>query len=207
MIVAAVLLSVAGFCLFLYFNAANVLLSVAEARLRAYAASAVNKAVFETLSDGVRYQDLVTVERGADGEIQALTANAPAINRIARQTAQRAQTLLQEKSEAGVDIPLGAFTGISAWAGFGPEIEMHIIPVAAVTCSFSSAFTAAGVNQTRHSVYLQLETEMTVVLPAKRRGFVSRSEVLIAESVLVGDVPDVFLQGELFGKGYVTPAD
>ena len=203
LIAIAVLLVVLLICL--YFNATDLLVSTAEARLRARVVTAVNEAVMETLSDGVRYSDLVCVERGTDGDIQALTANSAEINRIARETASRAQALLQEMSEAGIGIPLGAFIGIEAWAGFGPEIVMQIIPVATVTCKFTSGFETAGINQTRHSVYLQIDAEMIVVLPAKTRSFVSSSQVLIAESVLVGDVPNVYLQGNIFGNGYTSP--
>ena len=93
LIAAAILLIVLLVCMHL--NVTRVLTSAAEAQLRARAATAVNEAVFMTLSDGVRYSDLVHVERGADGDIQALTCDAVEINRIARETAYQAQALLQ----------------------------------------------------------------------------------------------------------------
>lgn len=201
LIAAAILLIVLLVCMHL--NVTRVLTSAAEARLRARAATAVNEAVFMTLSDGgVRYSDLVHVERGADGDIQALTCDAVEINRIARETAYQAQALLQSMSDEGIAVPLGAFTGIEAWAGFGPEIHMEIIPVAEVTCRFVSGFESAGINQTKHSVYLEVVCEMSVVMPAKTHRFSAISQVLISESILVGEVPNVYLQGDIFGKGY-----
>lgn len=201
LIAAAILLIVLLVCMHL--NVTRVLTSTAEARLRARAATAVNEAVFMTLSDGgVRYSDLVHVERGADGDIQALTCDAVEINRIARETAYQAQALLQSMSDEGIAVPLGAFTGIEAWAGFGPEIHMEIIPVAEVACRFVSGFESAGINQTKHSVYLEVVCEMSVVMPAKTHRFSAISQVLISESILVGEVPNVYLQGDIFGKGY-----
>lgn len=201
LIAVAVLLIVLLVCMHL--NVTRVLTSAAEARLRARAATAVNEAVFMTLSDGgVRYSDLVHVERGADGDIQALTCDAVEINRIARETAYQAQALLQEMCDEGIAVPLGAFTGIEAWAGFGPEIHMEIIPVAEVACRFVSGFESAGINQTKHSVYLEVVCEMSVVMPAKTHRFSAISQVLISESILVGEVPNVYLQGDIFGKGY-----
>ena len=201
LIAAAVLLIVLLVCMHL--NVTRVLTSAAEAQLRARAATAVNEAVFMTLSDGgVRYSDLVHVERGADGDIQALTCDAVEINRIARETAYQAQALLQEMCDEGIAVPLGAFTGIEAWAGFGPEIHMEIIPVAEVACRFVSGFESAGINQTKHSVYLEVVCEMSVVMPAKTHRFSAISQVLISESILVGEVPNVYLQGDIFGKGY-----
>ena len=201
LIAAAILLIVLLVCMHL--NVTRVLTSAAEAQLRARAATAVNEAVFMTLSDGgVRYSDLVHVERGADGDIQALTCDAVEINRIARETAYQAQALLQSMSDEGIAVPLGAFTGIEAWAGFGPEIHMEIIPVAEVACRFVSGFESAGINQTKHSVYLEVVCEMSVVMPAKTHRFSAISQVLISESILVGEVPNVYLQGDIFGKGY-----
>ncbi len=200
LIAAAILLIVLLVCMHL--NVTRVLTSAAEAQLRARAATAVNEAVFMTLSDGVRYSDLVHVERGADGDIQALTCDAVEINRIARETAYQAQALLQEMCDEGIAVPLGAFTGIEAWAGFGPEIHMEIIPVAEVTCRFVSGFETAGINQTKHSVYLEVVSAMSVVMPAKTQRFSAISQVLISESILVGEVPNVYLQGDIFGKGY-----
>lgn len=201
LIAVAVLLIVLLVCMHL--KVTRVLTSAAEAQLRARAATAVNEAVFMTLSDGgVRYSDLVHVERGADGDIQALTCDAVEINRIARETAYQAQALLQEMCDEGIAVPLGAFTGIEAWAGFGPEIHMEIIPVAEVACRFVSGFESAGINQTKHSVYLEVVCEMSVVMPAKTHCFSAISQVLISESILVGEVPNVYLQGDIFGKGY-----
>ena len=185
----------------MHVNITGVLVSVAEGEMRANAATAVNEAVLASLS-GAQYDDLVRVEQDPDGKIRALTSNASAINRIARETAYAAQALLAQMCDGGVDIPLGAFTGIAAWAGFGAEVNMKIVSVSSVTCRFVSGFETAGVNQTKHSVYLELISDMSVVLPGRTHAFSAISQVLIAESVLIGDVPNVYLQGDIFGKGY-----
>ena len=104
---------------------------------------AVNDAVFYTLSDELRYEDLVNVERDGQGEIVAVSANALKINKIARDTASISQSNLKNLSLNGIPIPLGALTGIEAFAGLGPQIPFRIIPVRSVTCDFSSAFESA----------------------------------------------------------------
>ena len=81
-------------------------------------------------------------------------------------------------------------------------MNMKIVSVSSVTCRFVSGFETAGVNQTKHSVYLELISDMSVVLPGRTHAFSAISQVLIAESVLIGDVPNVYLQGDIFGKGY-----
>ena len=69
-------------------------------------------------------------------------------------------------------------------------------------CRFVSDFEAAGINQTRHSVYLEIVADISIIMPSGTSNFASMTEVLICESVLVGSVPEAYLQGDLFGAGY-----
>lgn len=188
-------------------NVTNVLKSIAEASMRSITTIAVNDAVYYTLSDQIRYEDLVTVERGAGGEIQAISSNSFQINRIARDTAYMSQQNLKKMSEDGIEIPLGAFSGIEAWAGFGPRINIKIIPISNVECRFVSAFESAGINQTKHSIYLEIVADISIVMPSGTSNFASLTPVLICESVLVGKVPDTYLQADIFGDGFRLSPD
>ncbi len=191
----------------LHVNVTGVLKSIAEANMRSITTVAVNDAIYYTLSDGVRYEELVRVERGEDGEITAITSDPLQINRIARDTAYMSQQNLQRMSEDGVDVPLGAFFGIEAWAGFGPKIHMKIIPISNVACKFVSAFEQAGINQTKHSIYLEIVADISIIMPSGTSNFASLTEVLICESVLIGKVPDTYLQADIFGDGYSLAPD
>ncbi len=183
-------------------NVTNVLKSIAEASMRSITTVAVNDAVYYTLSDKMRYEDLIAIERGEDGEIQAVSSNSFQINRIARDTAYMSQENLNSMSEAGVEVPLGAFTGVSAWAGFGPKLHIKIIPISNVSCRFVSKFEEAGINQTKHSIYLEIVADISIIMPTGSSNFASLTEVLVAESVLIGKVPETFLNADLFGGGF-----
>ncbi len=183
-------------------NITGVLKAIAEANMRSVTTVAVNDAIYYTLSDGVRYEDLVTVEKDAAGNVVSLTSNPLQINRIARDAAYMSQQNLQKMSESGVEVPLGAFTGIEAWAGFGPKIRMKIIPISNVACKFVSGFEAQGVNQTKHSIYLEIVADISIVMPSGTSNFASLTEVLICESILLGKVPDTYLQTDIFGDAY-----
>ncbi len=183
-------------------NATHIVKSVAEANMRSVTTVAVNDAIYYTLSDEVRYEDLIRIERDETGKISAITSNALQINRIARDVAYMSQQNLQTMSENGVEIPLGAFSGIGTLAGFGPKLRMKILPISNVACKFTSAFESAGINQTKHSVYLEIVADISIILPSGTSNFASLTEVLICESVLAGEVPDSFLQADLFGNGY-----
>ena len=190
-----------GTLLFFYFqrNVTRVLISISEATMRASTTVAVNDAVYYTLSDELRYDDLVTVERDENGNITAVSANALKINKIARDTASISQSNLKNLSLNGIPIPLGALTGIEAFAGLGPSIRFRIIPVSSVACDFSSTFESVGINQTKHSIYLNVIADISIVMPSRTENFAVTTEILVGEFVLVGAVPDTYLQTDIFG--------
>ena len=107
-----------GIAVFMQFNVTNVLISISEATMRSITTVAVNDAIYYTLSDHIRYEDLVSVERDNAGNIRAISSNSFQINRIARDAAYMSQKNLKKMSENGIEVPLGAFTGVEAWAGF-----------------------------------------------------------------------------------------
>ena len=188
--------------LFIYFqrNVTRVLISISEATMRASTTGAVNDAVYYTLSDEMRYEDLVHVERDEQGNIVAVAANPLKINKIARDTASISQSNLKNLSMNGIPVPLGALTGIEAFAGLGPSINFRIIPVSSVTCDFSSTFESVGINQTKHSIYLNVVADISIVMPSRTENFAVITEILVGESVIVGEIPDTYLQSDIFGK-------
>ena len=188
--------------LFVYFqrNVTRVLIKVSEATMRASTTVAVNDAVFYTLSDEMRYEDLVTITRDEAGQIVAVSANALKINKIARDTASISQSNLKNLSLNGIPVPLGALTGIEAFAGLGPSIHFRIIPVSSVSCEFSSTFESVGINQTKHSIYLNVIADISIVMPARTENFAVVTDVLVGESVIIGKFPDTYLQSDIFGS-------
>lgn len=188
--------------LFIYFqrNVTRVLISISEATMRASTTIAVNDAVYYTLSDEMRYDELVTITRDEAGNIVAVAANPLKINKIARDTASISQSNLKNLSLNGIPVPLGALTGIEAFAGLGPSIHFRIIPVSSVSCDFSSTFESVGINQTKHSIYLNVVADISIVMPSRTENFAVVTDILVGESVIVGAIPDAYLQSDIFGN-------
>ena len=187
---------------FIYFqrNVTRVLISISEATMRASTTVAVNDAVYYTLSDEMRYEDLVSITRDDTGDIVAVAANPLKINKIARDTASISQSNLKNLSLNGIPVPLGALTGIEAFAGLGPSIHFRIIPVSSVSCGFSSVFESVGINQTKHSIYLNVIADISIVMPSRTENFAVTTDILVGEWVIVGTVPDAYLQSDVFGN-------
>ena len=197
---AFILLAVAALA-FVYFqrNVTRVLISISEATMRASTTIAVNDAVYYTLSDEMRYEDLVNVERDETGNIVAVSANVLKINKIARDTASISQANLKNLSLNGIPVPLGALTGVEAFAGVGPRIHFRIIPVSSVSCDFSSSFESVGINQAKHTIYLNVIADISIVMPSRTERFSVLTEIMVGEFVIVGHIPDTFLHTDLFG--------
>ena len=195
-------LLVAAVGAFIYFqrNVTRVLISISEATMRASTTVAVNDAVYYTLSDEMRYEDLVSITRDGEGNIVAVTANPLKLNKIARDTASISQSNLKNLSLNGIPVPLGALTGIEALAGLGPSIQFRIIPVSSVSCDFSSTFESVGINQTRHCIYLNIIADISIVMPSRTENFAVTTEILVGESIIVGSIPAAYLQSDIFGN-------
>jgi sporulation protein YunB len=135
-----------------------------------------------------------------NGAITAVSANALKINKIARDTASISQSNLKNLSLNGIPVPLGALTGIEAFAGLGPSIHFRIIPVSSVSCGFSSSFESVGINQTKHSIYLNVIADISIVMPSRTQNFDVVTDMLVGEFIIGGSIPDTYLQTDIFQK-------
>ncbi len=204
-ITAVIFLFVIAALLFFQHNVTNILISISEATIRSVTTVAVNDAIYYTLNDNLRYEDLVTITYDEEGNVSTITTDSLKINRIARDTAYLSQENLNRMSQEGIQVPLGAFTGVEALAGFGKKINIKIIPISNVNCKFVSKFTQAGINQTKHSLYLEIVSDISIILPDKTSNLASTTEVLVCESVIAGKIPDVYLQSSLIGGSSLVP--
>lgn len=186
-------------------NATSVILAVSSAQLRALNTSAVNQAVEEVIPDGIGYGEIVTVTYDDSGDVSTISANSSMVNYIARRTAYLTQSKLTQLSQDGINIPWGAFTGIEALSGYGGSINVKIVPVIVTECNFISRFTSAGINQSLHSIYIDVVTEITIVLASRTEHVFASAEVLVCESLINGDVPQIYLQGGLLGSSSLVP--
>lgn len=174
-------------------NLRPVILTMAEAQARVMAVQAMNDAVFDVMrSDGL-YDDLMTVVLDEKGRVAVMRADTARMNELATTSALRVQQNLSKIAEAGISIPLGAALGVQLFAGSGPRITVKIVPVGAVSTDFKSEFSAAGINQTRHRIFLRIDTTVQMVIPTGTQTAQVSAHVPVAESIIVGEVPDSFV--------------
>ncbi len=157
----------------------------------------INGAILTSLQDSVVYDDLVKIEKNSSGEIILISANSYEINRLARKITDISQKALEDNLKRGISLPLFVFTGLPLLSGIGPEINFDTITLSSVNCRFISNFTSVGINQTLHSVYAEIESEIAIDFPFDNRKKNYSTEVLLCEAVLVGKVPEIYLSNGL----------
>ena len=171
----------------------RVILDAAQAQAYALTVDALNAAVRESVQDGVPYDALVNVREDGAGRVTMLQANTARMNALAAGIAQEAQRALAEDAARQVSVPLGAALKAPFLAQLGPRVRVTLNPVGAVNVSFHTEFEAAGINQTRHKIYLQLHAAVRLVLPTGAQPVLVDTQALIAESIIVGEVPQSYV--------------
>ena len=136
----------------------------------------------------------VTLDSG--GQIRLIQANTPEMNRLASRASLTAQEKIASLEQQSLYVPLGSALGMTIFAGAGPLIEVRILPVGAVHAGFSTEFETAGINQTRHKISLTLTAQVELVIPTGAMEVQAVTQVAVAESIIVGQVPDSYVNVE-----------
>jgi len=170
------------------------ILSLSEARLRAIAVKSMNEAVRETVGSGVSYTDLISIQKDDEGNITLVSANAVLMNNLAANTAIAAQEKILNIGEQGIKIPIGTIMGGQLLSGRGPAVIVRVEPVGSVTTDFMTEFEDAGINQTRHKIYLILNATVRILIGNTSQTVEISSQVLISETIIIGDVPQSFVE-------------
>ena len=179
--------------LYLKFVAIPIVLKNTESQIQSYATKSINYAVADTMNQNVSYGDLINVVKDKNGDVSFIEANSVWINLLSKTMSKVVMSNFLEFSKLPIKIAIGSFSGLSILSGMGPKIAFNVNPFGEVICSFSSAFESAGINQTYHKLYMIVLLKLNIVFPFERVQVLSDSEVLICETLIIGKIPEVYL--------------
>ena len=159
--------------------------------------NSVNRLVTEAVNDAVnsgeiQYDELITFQKDTSGRITAFQSNMAAFNRLQADITGDVLQRLAEVSDTELSIPLGTLTGSALLAGRGPRFRVRMQSVGSCSARFENAFEHAGINQTTHSILLYVDVSVSILLPGFNTSAKVSNAFSVAETVIVGDVPDTY---------------
>lgn len=139
-----------------------------------------------------KYDDFVNIDKTADGNIKLISANTITINKIISDIPLLIQNELEKVENSKFYIRLGTFTGSRILAGRGPKVEIKMSVIGDIETDLKSEFKEAGINQTLHRIYLEVKCNVSILTPVNSTTEVITNQVLLAEGVIVGNIPDTY---------------
>lgn len=139
-----------------------------------------------------KYDDFVNIDKTADGNIKLISANTITINQIISDVPLLIQSELEKIENSKFYIRLGTFTGSKILAGRGPKVEIKMSVIGDIETDLKSEFKEAGINQTLHRIYLEIKCNVSILTPINSITEVITNQVLLAEGVIVGNIPDTY---------------
>ena len=167
--------------------------SMATARVSNVIHKAVAEAVSETIATGrYDYTDLIRLEKDDGGKITALTSNMIQFNQLQIDVSENVMKKVGSVSSSELSIPVGSLTGVALLAGRGPDVHIKVLSVGSPTAEFENRFTDAGINQTKHQILLNVDVNVQMLMPGYTRTITVSSTLSVAETVIVGSVPETY---------------
>ncbi len=194
LIIILLIVVIVGIVLFrVRFN--DAIRALAQTQVTNTTSDLINDAIDRQIEDGtIQYDRMVYFEKDLDGRITALKTNMSEVNRLKTNILNLINDEILALSTDDLGVPLGNLFLPEFLSGRGPEIPVQILSIRNSDASFSSNFTQAGINQTLQQINMQVSVDVTVLVLGQTDSFTVSSQVIVAETIIVGDVPNTYFQ-------------
>lgn len=173
----------------------DIIQELAQTQVKNTTSDLTNDAIAKQIAQGViQYDRIVYFEKDLDGRITALKTNMSEVNRLKTDILNLINDEILALDTSDIGIPLGSLFLPELLSGKGPAIPVHILSIRNSDAAFTSAFSQAGINQTLHQLVMVVSVDVSVLVLGQTSSFTVNSEVVVAETVIVGDVPSTYLQ-------------
>lgn len=170
--------------------------SLAETQVKNSTSDLINDAIDQQIDVGnIQYDRIVYFEKDLNGKITALKTNMSEVNRLKTSILNIINDEILAMDSTDLGIPLGSLILPEMMAGRGPHIPVQILSISNSDASFESYFTEAGINQTLQKLTMNISVDVAILVLGKAENFTVSSQVVVAETIIVGQVPDTLLQG------------
>lgn len=188
----------AGVCIFIKMNVNPMIVTISNERIRAMTTEAVSAAVVDVMSENSDLE-FFKVERDGNKNITSVDMNVDAINALAQKITVKAQSNINAVGNDGITIPVGSLSGVTLFTGLGPDIKIKIYLVGSTKTQITSEFTESGINQTLHRLFFNISSSVAVAVPGLPSTVNTKTQVLMSEMIIIGEVPPTYLQSTSVG--------
>ena len=171
-----------------------IIREMVKTRVSNEASFAINRAIARQIEDAsIAYDRIVVLEKDVQGNIAAIKTNMAEVNRLQTLVLAMVDEEVLELSVTEVGIPLGSVVLPEFFSGKGPLLPVRVLSVSTSDAEFHSVFSDAGINQTMHRIILSVSATMTVLTPLGTQNVTTESSMIVAETVIVGSVPQTYM--------------
>ena len=169
--------------------------SLAETQVKNATSDLINDAIDQQIVSGnIQYDRIVYFEKDLNGKITALKTNMSEVNRLKTAILNLINDEILALDSTDLGIPIGNLILPELFPGRGPDIPVQIIAIRNSDASFMSDFSEAGMNQTLQQLTMEVSVDVTVLVLGRANSFTISSQVVVAETIIVGQVPDNYFQ-------------
>ncbi|MEG1640626.1 MAG: sporulation protein YunB [Ruthenibacterium sp.] len=191
-IILLVLLVIAGFSI-LDARIRPVITTMAQYQCRVVSVLAMNEAIIAELEQQTTLTEpILSVEKDANGNVTSIMVDSSGLNHLKAQMTEAVSNRLLAIKKQDVHIPLGTLLGWQLMAGRGPNIHLQVLPASFVETSMVDEVETAGINQTQYRIFIRFTVQMSAILPGYSTSVTVENEICVAETLIVGQVPQVY---------------
>ena len=173
----------------------RVIQSLAETQITNTTSDLTNDAIARQIEEGdIRYDRIVYFEKDLNGRITALKTNMSEVNRLKTDILNIINDEILELDTSDIGIPIGSLILPELLGGRGFAIPVQVLSIRNSDAAFASDFSQAGINQTLHQLTMQVSVDVAILVLGRSESFTVTSQVVVAETIIVGQVPDTFFQ-------------
>lgn len=165
--------------------------TLCDNRARAIALQVTNETINDFLKT-VDYDTLMQLRYNDEGKLIALNANIIEMNKLSSNISYNIQKKLLQVESVSVGVPIGKLLGWSIFSGYGPDIKVKLVPTGNVQAKFKTEFTSQGINQTKHTIYVQIDANVRTIAPFVSDTVSFTNYLAVAETIIIGDIPETY---------------
>ena len=173
-----------------------ILIQFTQANAYSLAMKSTEQAIRSNLQN-ITYDSIISEVTDENGKIVALRTNTNELNRISNNLAIDIEENIARQNETSIKIPLGLFFNTGIFGGAGVRVKIKTVPLGDTKIECISQFDSVGINQTRHRIVLNIKTYFTIIAPVYLRNECYEKEIVLAETILNGDIPDTYYNLDL----------